>query len=76
MSKWGQRALKEMLKEVRGCTYGGSGTIMDPLITLCMFFNCSMVLAKGDFGTWFSLAHGIGDFSNIKGGKGKWKGYT
>ena len=32
-----------------------------------------MVLAKGDFGTWFSLAHGIGDFSNIKGDKGKWK---
>ena len=33
-----------------------------------------MVLTKGDFGTWFSLAHGIGDFSNIKGGKGNGKG--
>ena len=29
MSKWGQRALKEMVKEVRGRSYGGSGTIMD-----------------------------------------------
>ena len=28
-----------------------------------------MVLAKGDYGTWFSLPHGIGDFSSIKGGK-------
>ena len=23
-------------------------------------FGCSMVLAKGDYGTWFSLSHGIG----------------
>ena len=66
MSIWGQRVLKEMVKEVSGHTYG-------PLITQCMVLKCSMVLAKGDFGTWFSLTHGIGDFSNIEGGKGKWK---
>ena len=52
MSIWGQRVLKEMVKEVSGHTYG-------PLITQCMVLKCSMVLAKGDFGTLFSLTHGI-----------------
>ena len=54
---------------VRGHSHEISGAI----ITQCMVLRCSMVLAKGEFGTWFSLAHGIGDISSYKRGKGKWK---
>ena len=60
---------------VRGHPHEVSGAIITQWMVLDVPQYFSMVLAKGDNGTWFSLAHGIGDFSSIKGGKGEWKRY-
>ena len=58
---------------VRGDPHEVSGAIITQCMVVGVLQYFSMVLEKGDNGTLFSLDHGIGKFSSIKGGKGEWK---
>ena len=45
---------------VKRCPHEVSGAIITQCMVLSVPWYFSMVLAKGDYGTWFSLSHGIG----------------